>query len=158
MKERKPIRLKDWDYSQSGEYFLTICAKGHSAIFGRVVGTSIARPPEVVLSPLGRLVRQAVEAIPEHYPSGRVEKAVVMPNHLHLLLRLQPVDGRAMLVPTVAEVVRQMKGYVTKQAGFAVWQGRYHDHIVRDQEDHDRIWTYLEENPAKWTEDIYYTE
>ena len=107
---------------------------------------------------MGHLVRRAVEAIPEYYPFVRVDAYVVMPNHIHLILELRPEERRAVLVPTVAEVIRQMKGAVTKRAGFAVWQGRFYDHIVRDQEDYDRIRRYMEENPAKWTEDRYYTE
>ena len=63
-----------------------------------------------------------------------------------------------MLGPTVSRVVQQMKGYASKQAGMALWQPRYYDHVVRNREEYDRILTYILTNPAKWTEDKYYIQ
>jgi len=53
-------------------------------------------------------------------------------------------------------MVQGLKGAVTRQIGFSLWQRSYHDHIIRNKEDYQRIWQYIDENPLKWTEDRYY--
>ena len=80
-----------------------------------------------------------------------------MPNHIHLLLQIHTdADGRSMIAPTISTVVRLMKGAVSKQAGFSVWQKGFHDHVVRSQQDYLDIWNYMEGNPGKWEEDVLY--
>lgn len=159
MNRRRPNRLRAYDYSQPGAYFVTVCAKDKAPILGRVtVGPTIGRPPEVVLTPCGDAVERAIRGIGEHYPMVQVDAYVIMPNHVHLLLRIEPGEGRAMHGPTVAVVIQQMKGYATKLAGRPLWQYRYHDHVVRGQGDYDRVWEYIHTNPDKWAEDCYYTE
>lgn len=156
MPERKKNRLSDYDYSSPGVYFLTLCAKDRAPVFGTVtVGPSSARLPEVNLTTSGLAVEKAIRNIPTHYPTVCVEAYVIMPNHVHLLLRL---EGRAVLGPTVSRVVQQMKGYASKLAGMALWQPRYYDHVVRNREEYDRILNYILTNPAKWTEDKYYIQ
>ena len=158
-KIRKPNRLRAHDYSTEGAYFITIRSKGREPVFGRVVvGPSIARLPEVCLSPEGKAVEAAILGISSHYPTVQVEQFVIMPNHIHLLLRLEKPESRAMHGPTVAVVIQQMKGYASKLAGRSLWQLRYYDHVVRDGQDYDRIVEYVQNNPAKWTEDPYFME
>ena len=62
-----------------------------------------------------------------------------------------------MLVPTMSRVVQQMKGYVTKRISQSVWQSRFYDHVIRSERDYRDIWDYIENNPARWTEDRYYS-
>ena len=156
---RKPNRLPGYDYSTEGRYFVTICAKGHAALFGQVtVGPSIARLPEVCLSAEGKAVEAAILGITCHYPSVQVEQFVIMPNHVHLLLGFRSSESRAMHGPTLSVVIQQMKGHASKLAGKSLWQLRYYDHIVRDGQDYDRILEYIQNNPAKWTEDRYFVE
>ena len=62
-----------------------------------------------------------------------------------------------MRAPTISNVINQMKGYVTKQIGYSIWQKLFHDHIIRDDAEYQRICQYIEENPARWNEDEYYT-
>lgn len=158
--KRKPYRLTDFDYSTNGAYFITACTKDRECILSQVtVGTSIARPYEVKLTKTGKIVDKAIRDISKHYDGVFVDNYVIMPNHIHLLLRIDNYDsGRAMLVPTVSRVMQQMKSYVSKQIGYRIWQEKFHDHIVRDEYDYLTRYQYIEENPYRWAEDEYYKE
>ena len=112
------------------------------------------RPDNVPFTKLGKIVRQSIEDIPVHYRAISVDHYVIMPNHIHLLLQINTdADGRSMIAPTISTVVRHMKGIVTKQAGFSVWQKGFYDHVIRNDNDYRDIWNYIEGNPGKWAED-----
>ena len=155
---RKRNRLMDFDYSSPHAYFITICTAQRRNIFWDSVGATMGRPPALPLSPAGKVVQTALSAIPERYPAYVMEHSVIMPNHVHLLLRIRAdEDGRPMVAPTVSTVVAQMKGVVTKRLGRNIWQKGFHDHIVRTLEDFEEIRQYIENNPFKWAEDSLYT-
>ena len=155
---RKPNRLPNFDYNAPGGYFITICTQDRKNLFWADVGASIARPQNPVLSRYGVIVDEAIREIPLHYPTISVDHYVVMPNHIHLLLQINTdADGRAMLAPTISRVVQQMKGIVTKQIGCSIWQKLFHDHVIRSEKDYLKIWEYIDNNPAKWKEDCFYT-
>lgn len=156
---RKPNRLSGYDYSQNGAYFITICVKDRKPILSRIaVGASIARPPKPELTDLGRIIDNAIQAISVHYPDVTVDHYVIMPNHVHMILRIDRDSGRAMLAPTtVSEIIRQMKGTVTKQCGKAFWQRSYYDHIIRDDYDYQIKWNYIENDPDRWCDDEFYS-
>ena len=117
-KTRKNIRLAEYDYSTPGAYFITVCTNNHERTLWENVGASIARPEDVRLSKLGKIVEQAINKISVCYTGVCVDVYTIMPNHIHLLLQIKTDgDGRAMPAPTVSKVVQQMKGSVTKQAG-----------------------------------------
>ena len=157
--KRKQIRLKDYDYSSNGMYFITICTKNKKHIFGKIVGATIGRPPEMFLSQCGEITKYAIENIAAHYPSVSVEKYVIMPNHIHLLLLIDTYtdSGRPMVAPTISVVIQQMKGYVSKQVGFSPWQKLFHDHMIRNEKDYEKIWEYIDTNPARWENDCFYS-
>ena len=67
-------------------------------------------------------------------------------------------SGRAMRAPTISVVINQLKGFISKQIGEPVWQKQYYDHVIRNEADYRKHWQYIEDNPAKWSEDEYYTE
>lgn len=155
--QRKPNRLTEYDYSTPNAYFLTICTENRKNLFWMDVGAIIDRPENVPLTNLGCLVRQCIIEIPMHYPMISVDNFVVMPNHIHLLLQIHTdADGRSLIAPTISTVVRLMKGTVSKQAGFSVWQKGFYDHVIRNDKDYQSIWNYIEGNPGKWTEDQLY--
>ena len=152
--KRKPNRLTEYDYSTSNAYFITICTHNRENLFWRDVGAIIDRPEKVPLNKLGMMVKQAVFDIPKHYPAITVDHYVIMPNHIHLLLQINTdINGRSMIAPTISTVVRLMKGTVSKQAGFSVWQKGFYDHVIRNDNDYRDIWNYIEGNPGKWAED-----
>lgn len=154
---RKPNRLPMYDYSACGTYFITVCTDGREELFWtQDVGAAISRPP--ALSAIGRIVDCAVREIPQHYEHIRIDHYAVMPNHLHLLLTILPMDGRLIAAPTISQVVGQLKRHVSRKAGKSVWQKSFHDHIVRDERDYEKIWAYIEHNPWRWETDCFYSK
>ena len=122
-----------------------------------LVGAIIDRPENVPLTNLGIIVRRSIEDIPKHHPTISADHFVIMPNHIHLLLQINTdPDGRSVIAPTISTVVRLMKGAVSKQAGFTVWQKGFYDHVIRNNKDYRAIWNYIEGNPSKWAEDKLY--
>ena len=157
--KRKFTRLKEYDYSSEGVYFITMCVKDKKPLLWDNVGASIARPLDTMLSAYGKIVDDAIRQIPTHYNSVKIDNYVVMPNHIHLLLSIESdIDGRAMLAPTISQVVQQMKGYVSKQIGYSIWQKLFIDHIIRNERDYIEHYTYIDNNPAKWELDKLYVE
>ncbi len=165
--KRKHIRLKEYDYSQNGYYFVTICASARKHFFGTVnllhhVGADIIRPsavyePNVELSRTGKLVETAIMQISEHYSSVTVDKYVIMPNHVHIIIVFDaPENGRIISAPTLSVVVGSMKRWVSKHAGFSVFQPSFYEHIIRNDDDYLEKWNYIDGNPSKWTEDKYF--
>lgn len=150
--DRKNIRLAGYDYSSPNGYFITICTRKKQKLFWRV-GASCARP---VLSKYGETVSEELLRLSAVYENVELDKAVIMPNHVHMILKLKE-SGRAQLAPTVSHIVQQFKGAVTKQVRMPIWQKGFYDHIIRDEADYLRIWQYIDTNPAKWQEDCYYT-
>ena len=156
--KRKQNRLTEYDYSTPNAYFITICTDNRRNLFWKGVGAIIDRPENVPLTNLGRIVQQSIEDISKHYLMISVDHYVIMPNHVHLLLQINTEpDGRSMIAPTISTVVRLMKGTVSKQAGFSVWQKGFYDHVIRNDNDYRDIWNYIEGNPSKWAEDKLYT-
>jgi REP element-mobilizing transposase RayT len=119
------------------------------------VGARIARPS---LSVIGKVVRETIENISHIYETVSVDKYVIMPNHIHMIVRIQNPHGRAMRAPTISTVVNQMKGTATKRLGHSIWQKLFHDHVIRNEDEHRRISQYVDENPAKWEDDCFYQE
>ena len=161
---RKNIRLQGYDYSRAGCYFVTLCVKDGHEMLGKIVtpvGAISNRPNTLVeLTKHGYTVEKAIREIPICYQGVTVDNYVIMPNHMHMIITLRngyDSGGRLIIAPTkVSAIVQQYKRSVTKQIGFSMWQKSYHDHIIRDEDEYRRIWQYIDENPAKWTEDKYY--
>jgi len=155
--KRKPNRLNQFDYSSCRAYFITVCTKDRRNLFWENVGATIGRPQDIELSNYGRIVDDAIKNIPSIYPMIMVEKYVIMPNHIHLILRIVCDEyGRPMVAPTISNVISQMKGYVSKKIGFPVWQKLFHDHIIRNEHDYNEVWQYIENNPQNWNKDLLF--
>lgn len=151
---RKQIRLKTFDYSSNGAYFVTICTKNKEKLFWK----SSTDEGDYELSDCGIIVDNSISMVSQHYPNISVEKYVIMPNHIHMILLIDNPFGLAMRAPTIGNVLCQMKGYITKQIGKSIWQKSFYDHIIRDERDYQKIWDYIDTNPLKWTLDCYYVE
>ena len=158
--KRQRIRLQAYDYSTPGAYFVTICTRDRRCILSDIaVGAAISRPPELRLSRCGEIVALAIRNIPSVYPNVSVDHSVIMPNHVHLILRLHDDEnGRMISAPTVSTIVAQMKRWASRQAGTALWQRSYHEHVIRNESDYREIREYIENNPVRWIEDRYYIE
>ncbi len=147
--QRKPNRLTQYDYSQAGVYFVTICAKNRIPVFWNDLRLIRDHPDSIPLSEIGLIVDQAILKIADIYPYVVLETYCIMPDHLHLLLRVQTAeDGRTMCAPTVSRIVKHLKEAVTKQIGQPIWQKSYYDHVIKDEVDHQQVFDYIESNPA----------
>lgn len=157
--KRKNARLKGYDYSSPGIYFLTICTENRKNLFWETVGATIGRPQEVILSGYGKYVEESILSIPRVYSSVTVNCYVIMPNHIHLLIQIHPDEnGRPMVAPTVSRIINHMKGFVSKKIGRAIWQKLYYDHVVRNTDDYNGVVKYIWENPMSWQKDELYSE
>ena len=163
--ERKANRLATYNYSQSGVYFITICSKNKRCTFGTIVGGGVPDAPRTRLSPTGKIVARQLGNMIAFYPHVRIEKYVVMPNHIHLLITIQqgpsgasrtppPTSARASQI--IPMFISTLKRLTNKTAGHALWQRGYYDHIIRSPDDYNTIWHYIDTNPAKWAQDTRY--
>ena len=143
--DRKSPRLKHFDYSTQAYYFVTICTGHKNCIFGR---------PDA-LGAAGIAAKECLLDIEAHFPTVKLDKYVVMPNHIHAILVLG--EGS----PPLSVVIGQYKSATAKRIHMwdptvAVWQTSFHDHVIRNQADYERIWSYIEVNPTRWTEDCFF--
>lgn len=153
-------RLATWDYRWGGVYFVTICTGGRVHWFGEVVGE------QVLLSRIGEVVAQEWRKIPRIYPRAILDEWIVMPDHLHGILIFRGIPGQIgkseedqLLRQTLGTALGQFKSNCTKriwgslrQPDFS-WQERFHDTILFDQEDLDRVRAYIRDNPRRWAAD-----
>lgn len=157
--QRCGLRLKGYDYSQEGAYFVTICTHGKECLFGEVIGS------EMKVNELGRKVQEAWNDLPVHYPHIAMDAFVVMPNHVHGVIVLRARAERAGLKPAptqhgLPEIVRAFKTFSARRinefrrtSGVPVWQRNYYEHVIRNDADYDRIAEYITNNPQRWMED-----
>ena len=151
---RKPNRLKNYDYSKQGIYFVTICTKDKKDLFG-TVGATVPGRPRMLLNDTGNILNTAILHIANDDYS--VDKYIIMPNHVHLLIEICPQTGDRGRSP-LQIIIRNMKAYVTKQLGFSPWQKSFHDHIIRNDDDYNKIADYIDNNPSLWKSDCFYSE
>ena len=178
---RRSVRLKAYDYSQVGGYYVTIVTLWRDCLFGEVVDGGMQ------VNVLGKIVKECWSDIPIHFPNVTTDVFVVMPNHVHGILCIHEKDrvatssfpsvvgartrrGTIYRAPTKTEqfgkptvgslptIVRTFKGSVTRRAGRElntgnIWQRNYYEHIVRDQSDYERIAGYILDNPLNWDKD-----
>jgi len=157
---RKHPRLKSYVYDQNGAYFITFCTKDKLKTLGRVIRRDAISAPIVDLTYLGEAVRKEIEETHTHYDSVVVDKAVVMPNHVHMIVLINGDGGTPgasrpsnALIP---RIVTMIKKKVNRAFGSDAWQRSFHDHIIRDEAEFLRIWQYVEDNPTLWVEDRYF--
>ena len=153
--QRKRNRLEGNLYRQPGAYFITICTQNRKNVFWNQLTTKEGEP--LPLNQTGRIAESEILKIGQNGISTvRVEKFVVMPNHVHLLFVVESTSEHA--CPDIRYVVRYYKRTVSQRLGYSLWQKGFHDRIVRNEEEYRMIWTYIDENPVKWNLDRYYVD
>jgi len=174
-KDRRSIRLQDYDYSQPGSYFVTICTPDSECLFGDV------RDGKMALNGLGEIVAESWQWVERQYEYVVLDEWVIMPNHLHgIIVITDCVDGSrgddsrgddlcrggSRTAPTrlgkpkrkpLGRLIGAFKTVSTKRIneihntpGAKLWQRNYYEHIIRDENELNRIRIYIEQNPAKW--------
>ena len=157
--KRKPTRLRNYDYSSDGYYFVTICTKGKQKILCDIVGGGAYDAPQIELSKYGDITEKYILST-NNIPELAVDKYVIMPNHVHLILVIKNGTSRAPS-PTnniISHAVSTLKRFVNKEIGKNIFQRSFHDHIIRDQNDYRKIWEYIDNNAAKWEDDCFYSK
>ena len=153
--QRKQNRIPNYDYSLCGAYFVTVCTRDRRRILSDIVGDGFPVP-----KPIGSIAEEMIHLIPKKYPIVQIDRYVIMPDHIHILLRINAWEGNEKSSPALGNIVAWYKYQVTKQAnalsgmqGEKVFQRSYYDHVIRNQADYDEIWQYIENNPQKWVLD-----
>lgn len=165
---RKLTRLKDYDYSTPGVYFITICTKDKKPIFCKISIGNALNKSQVNLSLIGKIVNREILQIESHYDNVKIDKFIIMPNHIHMIV---VITERMNPFPTskkydIPNIIGKFKAAVTRNVGKAfmpsaissLWQTSFYDHIIRDEWDYRKIWEYIDENPIRWTCDRFYIE
>ena len=142
--QRKPNRIPNYDYSTPGAYFITICTKDKKCILGNIVGGGDLDAPQIALTHTGKIVQQNIESS-RQIPGIHVDKYVIMPNHIHLILILDgTVSGGTSRSPSPANAgvprfVSALKRFCHRDAGNKIFQRSYHDHVIRGEKDYLKI-------------------
>ena len=175
---RHSIRLPDYDYSQPGFYYVTICARDKKLMFGEIANG------EIYLNEAGSIVQAVWSSMPERFPYVKLDEYTIMPNHMHGIIELLESDvdrvnsanrpaqsivsERSVINPLSArkravlgDIVRAFKGATTHYIRTKVrpdfaWQEDYYEHIVRNDRDLERIRKYIFDNPARWESDRFF--
>jgi putative transposase len=164
---RRSIRLPNFDYTQSGAYFITMVTHKRFCLFGVIENNNIRH------NLAGQCIDSILQSLPNHFPIV-LNKWVVMPNHVHVMVTIQNEHKPTIDDPIVMElshplgtrarsigaIVQNFKSISTRRIHSAgnnfnesIWQRNYYEHVVRDQNDFDRIIEYIENNPANWDND-----
>ena len=164
---RKSIRLKEYDYSQEGYYYVTICTKNMERWFGDVVNGKMK------LSAVGEIVKKCWMEIPQHFDNAFVDVFVVMPNHFHGIVVIENgfndrgyvnrCRGVACNAPTnvspkpksLPTIIRSFKSAVTNWCNkhdfsYFQWHRNYYEHIIRNEKELYYKRKYIMNNPLKW--------
>ena len=159
--KRKPTRLKGYDYSTPGMYFLTICVKNKKHLLGEIVGCGNFDAPQMILSEYGIILNRNIRLMNEKYSHIKVDKYVIMPNHFHLILNIADSKNGASETAApynneISKFVSLSKRYCNREYKTNIWQRSFNDHVIRDKNDYNKIWEYIDTNPARWKMDCFY--
>jgi putative transposase len=169
---RHSLRLQGFNYAREGMYFVTVCLKDRACLFGDI------SDGKMILNDAGRMIQAVWDDIPSHYAGIATDSFIIMPNHIHAIIVIvgatpcgRPnldkgqAQGPAPTELSLADVVHRFKTMTTKQYTDGVkqmdwppfrgllWQRNYYEHVIRDEDDLNRIRQYIMENPLRWAED-----
>ncbi len=161
--KRKSIRLKNYDYSWNGAYFVTICTYNRECILAEIVGQGLC---SCRFTNIGKIVEKEIKNLENRYKNILIPNFIIMPNHVHFIIEIDNNTRQEQSpCPTIGDVVCTLKSITTKEAnlldntkGRKIWQYRYHDHIIRNEKEYQQIWQYIDTNTIKWQIDCYYTK
>ncbi len=159
--QRRSIRLKGYDYTQPGAYFVTICTQNRESLLGEIV------EGEMMLNEYGQVVVGCWIWLAKQYPYVELDEWVVMPNHAHSIVILSGMDdsrrGGSRTAPTTKSLGRLVGAFKTVSTkrinqmrhtpGAPVWQRNYYEHIIRDEDELNRLRQYILDNPVQWEMD-----
>ena len=159
--KRKHPRLDDYDYSTTGAYFITICTQSRRCLLSHIVGRGLA-PAEIQYTVYGRIAQEQLLLLEQRYPSLKIDRYVIMPNHIHAILLLEETAGGSRR-PTIMDIVCAYKSLTTRQCKKIrpidkLFQTSFYEHVIRGCEDYKEIAEYIVNNPKQWELDKLYSK
>ena len=163
--DRRLNRLKNYDYSRNGLYFITICTKDRIPYLSDIidVGDGVLDVPTIKLTDYGKILNDQIIEMNEIYKKSQIIKYVIMPDHVHMIIYL--FDDDNVFVGTsrapsptnavIPSMISTLNRFVNKKTGFNLWQRSFHDHIIRNEKEFLDICNYIDNNPINWVNDIY---
>lgn len=142
---RKRLRLKNYDYSKQGMYFITICVQDRIELLGKIVNEN-----NMKLTNEGNIVERNICQIEQIYKDVILDKYVIMPNHIHMIIILNKNNNI-----TISRLIKQYKMYVSKETKYSFWQKSYYEHIIRNEKEYLKISEYIKNNIRNWKQDKY---
>jgi len=159
------VRLQGWDYSQAGYYFITICTRNRECFLGDVKNNTM------VLSPIGKIVKEHWCEMPQHFPNVVLDEYTIMPNHLHGIIIIKPTNiaetchGMSLqwrtnkfsrpISGSLSIIINHFKSAVKRYCNknglnnFA-WQPKFYEHIIRNEHSLNKIREYIINNHLQW--------
>ena len=161
MVKRKHPRLKEYDYSSEGVYFVTICTQNKRKLLSNIVGRGLA--PAVELTEYGKIAEQQLQLLEERFCFLEIDNYVIMPNHIHVIFVLKHQMAGASPRPTLMDIVCAYKSLTTLECKKIkhidkLFQTSFYEHIIREGKDYEVKSQYIHENPLKWEFDELYCE
>ncbi len=173
--QRSELRLKNYDYSSAGAYFVTICIKDRKQVLSEIespipprstaVGAGALDGPQVRLTPMGKTVEKYLLSS-QKIPGVKIDQYVIMPDHIHAIIFLDPTKyaepkhrpSRAP-APTnemLPHIISTFKRFCNKEFGENIFQRSYMEHIIRDRDDYETRRRYIYENPSRrYCDELY---
>lgn len=164
--KRKHPRLKNYDYSSNGYYFITFCVENPKVMLSTVELSSVGRGLDpavakatVSLTDYGKIVEEEILGVQEKYEIVKIDKYCIMPNHVHLIIAIDDyeVSAGSRPRPTVPDIMKIIKSKSARRfnqldntPGRKVYQTSYMDEIIGSVKYYEEVWRYIDENPAKW--------
>ena len=152
---RRNLRLKGYDYSRPGAYFITICTHERQFLFGEI------SDGKMLLNRYGRVAHNQWRSLPRNRTGVNIDAFVVMPNHIHGILVIRSKVAKPDKRCSIPEIVRGYKTFSSRRIneirgkpGEPTWQKNYWEHIIRNQDSFERIRNYIISNPLRWHLDI----
>ena len=158
MQKRKSLRLKEYNYSTNGSYFITICSKDKTNLFcsidediANASYDDIDFSKYIKYTKIGKIVKENIDFINNKFKSFEINNYVIMPNHIHLLINLLGKNKRCL-----SNIIMSFKRSVTMKCKSKIWQRSFYDRIIRNQKELDKIIEYIIYNPFRWKLDEYF--
>lgn len=160
---RKSVRIKGYDYSKEGMYFITICTQNRECILGTI------KNEKSILNDYGKIINEEILKTNEIRQNAEINNYIIMPNHVHMIIEIneklgfedkdsnQGVCNTPLQSPsqTIGAIVRSIKGKISSKIGYRIWQKNYYEHIIRNEKELYKIQEYIQYNPLNWDKDKF---
>lgn len=152
------MRLQNADYNENGTYFITLCTQNKRCVLSVIEDSP--EGPAVKLLPYGEIAEKYINQLNDFYSDISIDRYVIMPNHIHILLSVEKDRGLVSSVQnsSISKFISTFKRFCNKVYGRNIWQYRSYDHIIRSEKDYEEHANYIYYNPFRWCYDELYTD